>query len=214
MRSATNLGITLLVVFSSRAASQVSITHVSVVDVERGTVQTDRTVVIEDDRIRAITTGAPAGASGTRTIDARGAYMIPGLWYMHVHLGMAGRSALALLVANGVTGVRDMGGKFDLVRSWRDISRQASLEHELLGFANDRWVLSLDEMTPADRAALYARLVAITRCSYRRSSRAQASAACRTVSPSPRSTGRARPLIRGTATSTRCSRNTGAGRWR
>jgi hypothetical protein len=159
MRSATNLGITLLVVFSSRAASQVSITHVSVVDVERGTVQTDRTVVIEDDRIRAITTGAPAGASGTRTIDARGAYMIPGLWYMHVHLGMAGRSALALLVANGVTGVRDMGGKFDLVRSWRDSSRQASLEHELLGFANDRWVLSLDEMTPADRAALYARLV-------------------------------------------------------
>lgn len=269
MRSAANLGITLLVVFSSRAASQVSITHVNVIDVERGSVQADRTVVIENDRIRAITTGAPAGARGTRTIDARGGYMIPGLWDMHVHLGMAGRSALALLVANGVTGVRDMGGKFDLVRAWRDSvtagtlvgprietsapivengrwlsavrgmlaqsgdtlaareledripivtpedaraavaraaalgvkllkvrndpppdayfallsearargirvvghppqqvslaqasdSGQASIEHELLGFANDHWVSSLDEMTPADRASLYARFV-------------------------------------------------------
>jgi imidazolonepropionase-like amidohydrolase len=117
MRSAAKLAVTLLVVCSSRAASQVAITHVNVVDVESGTVRADRTVVIEGDRIRAITTSAPAGA---RTIDARGAYMIPGLWDMHVHLGMGGRSALALLVANGVTGVRDMGGKFDLVRSWRD----------------------------------------------------------------------------------------------
>jgi len=266
MRSAAKLGVTLLVVFSSRAASQLSITHVNVVDVESGAVRRDRTVVIEGDRIRAITTSAPAGA---RTVDARGAYMIPGLWDMHVHLGMGGRSALALLVANGVTSVRDMGGKFDLVRAWRDSitagtlvgpriemtgpvvenarwlsavrailaqsgdtlaasdlgeripvatpedaraavarvaalgvkllkvrndpppdayfallseartrgiqvvghppqhvslaqasdSGQASLEHEILGFANDRWVSSLDEMTPADRASLYARFV-------------------------------------------------------
>ena len=116
MRSA-KLGVALLIALSSRAAPQLSITHVNVVDVESGAVRPDRTVVIEGDRIRAITTSAPAGG---RTIDARGAYMIPGLWDMHVHLGMGGRSALALLVANGVTGVRDMGGKFDLVRSWRD----------------------------------------------------------------------------------------------
>src|SRR5262245_29951234 len=62
MRSAAKLGVTLLVVFSSRAASQVSITHVNVVDVESGTVRADRTVVIQADRIRAITTSTPAGA--------------------------------------------------------------------------------------------------------------------------------------------------------
>ena len=266
IRSAARLGVTLIVVFSSRAASQVSIAHVNVVDVQSGTVQADRTVVIDGDRIRAITASPPAG---TRAIDARGAYMIPGLWDMHVHLGMAGRSALALLVANGVTSVRDMGGEFDLVRSWRDSVRagtlvgpriemtgpvvenarwlgavramltqsgdtvaarelderipvatpeearaavarvaalgvmllkvrndpppdayfallaeartrgirvvghtpqhvslaqasdsgQASLEHELLGYANNRWVSTLDEMTAADRASLYARFV-------------------------------------------------------
>ena len=90
MRSAARLGVTLLVAFSSRAASQLSITHVNVVDVESGTVRADRTVVIDADRIRAITTSAPTGA---RTIDARGAYMIPGLWGMHVGLSVIRRSA-------------------------------------------------------------------------------------------------------------------------
>ena len=39
---------------------------------------------------------------------------------MHPHLNMTGRSALALYVANGVTGVRDMGGDLSVVRPWRD----------------------------------------------------------------------------------------------
>ena|SRR5690349_1475668 len=51
MRSAAKLGVALLV-FASRGASQVSITHVNVIDVESGTVQADRTLVIEADRIR------------------------------------------------------------------------------------------------------------------------------------------------------------------
>jgi imidazolonepropionase-like amidohydrolase len=39
---------------------------------------------------------------------------------MHVHLSMTGRSALALFLANGVTGVRDMGGDVARVIPWRD----------------------------------------------------------------------------------------------
>jgi hypothetical protein len=37
----------------------------------------------------------------------RGAFLIPGLWDMHVHRSYARASALPALVANGVTSVRD-----------------------------------------------------------------------------------------------------------
>ena len=55
-------------------------------------------------------------------IDGRGKFLIPGLCDMHVHL--AGVTAdpkwskttlLPLLIANGVTTVRDMGGDLDRV---------------------------------------------------------------------------------------------------
>jgi imidazolonepropionase-like amidohydrolase len=45
--------------------------------------------------------------------------MIPGLWDMHTHLALGGEELLGLLVANGVTGVRDMGGDFSLIKTYR-----------------------------------------------------------------------------------------------
>lgn len=45
-----------------------------------------------------------------RRIDARGKFAIPGLWDAHVHtLRLAPQLQLPLLIANGVTSVRDMG---------------------------------------------------------------------------------------------------------
>jgi imidazolonepropionase-like amidohydrolase len=64
--------------------------------------------------------------AGARIIDARGKYLIPGLWDMHVHI--AGISAdpkwsksviLPLLIAQGVTGVRDMGGDLGALHAWK-----------------------------------------------------------------------------------------------
>ena len=58
--------------------------------------------------------------------DARGKFLIPGLWDMHTHV--AGISAdpawsknvlLPLLVANGITGIRDMGGDLRALQEWR-----------------------------------------------------------------------------------------------
>ena len=51
--------------------------------------------------------------------------MIPGLWDMHVHMVFGDwfpRSrevALPLFIANGITGVRDMGGELDTLLAWR-----------------------------------------------------------------------------------------------
>ncbi len=81
-------------------------------DVERGTLLPDRTVLVAGDRIARV---APSDsvrlAAGTRVVDGAGGYLIPGLWDMHVHLRSpaAERIDMPLFVAHGVTGVRDMG---------------------------------------------------------------------------------------------------------
>jgi imidazolonepropionase-like amidohydrolase len=65
---------------------------------------------------------APAAAT---TVDGRGKYLIPGLWDMHVHevfgdwLPRNEQVVPLLFVANGVTGVRDMGGDLDVLKEWR-----------------------------------------------------------------------------------------------
>ena len=48
----------------------------------------------------------------SQVIDAKGKFLFPGLWDMHVHLAKAGESTLPLFIANGITSVRDMGGDY------------------------------------------------------------------------------------------------------
>ncbi|HEY6938296.1 MAG TPA: amidohydrolase family protein, partial [Terriglobales bacterium] len=60
-----------------------------------------------------------------RVINATGQYLIPGLWDMHVHSAFGdwfpgGRDIiLPLFIANGITGVRDMGGDVPVLLGWR-----------------------------------------------------------------------------------------------
>jgi imidazolonepropionase-like amidohydrolase len=84
------------------------------------------TVVVADGRIEAI---GPSGQVPTQKnveiVDATGKFLIPGLWDVHVHLAddfsanWARQVSLPLLVANGVTGVRDMGGDFSIITALR-----------------------------------------------------------------------------------------------
>ena len=99
----------------------VAVTHVTAIDVEHARERPDVTVVIDGQRITAVgparSIRVPAGA---RVVDGRGKWLIPGLWDMHVHLAVpTGRALLALYVANGVTGVRDMGGDLAMIRAWQ-----------------------------------------------------------------------------------------------
>ena len=61
-----------------------------------------------------------------KIIDGTGKFLIPGLADMHVHLTGAGEPAgsrefiIPLLVANGITTVRDMGGKVEYLKELRD----------------------------------------------------------------------------------------------
>lgn len=91
---------------------------VSVVDPITGTSTANQRIIIRGDRIVAVGPGVQAPA-GARVIDARGKFAIPGLWDMHVHFMNAGVTALPLLLAHGVTSVREMGGYIDSTRAWQ-----------------------------------------------------------------------------------------------
>jgi predicted amidohydrolase YtcJ len=96
------------------------ITPLAVIDATGAPALAQMTVVIRKGRIAEIgKSGDVAIPSGARIVDASGKFLIPGLWDMHGHLTEAGEGALALLMENGVTGVRDMGGDLEKIDLWR-----------------------------------------------------------------------------------------------
>jgi cytosine/adenosine deaminase-related metal-dependent hydrolase len=105
-----------------RAQNTIAITHVSVIDVAAGTTHADNTVLVTGNRISYAGPAASATIpSGATVIDGRGKFLIPGLWDMHVHGFVYVFSDFAgpLMIANGVTGARDMGWYVDTARRWR-----------------------------------------------------------------------------------------------
>jgi imidazolonepropionase-like amidohydrolase len=102
------------------AGAQIAITHVTVVDVTGGPPQADMTVVVIGDRIAVVGKASRVRVPpGARVVSGARRFLIPGLWDMHVHFMNTGESALPLLVAHGVTSVREMGGKIADTRAWQ-----------------------------------------------------------------------------------------------
>jgi amidohydrolase family protein len=77
-------------------------------------------VIVRGSHIERVASANVAPPAGARIVDGSGRFLIPGLWDMHVHLSEATAASLPLLIANGVTGVRDMGSDIHDIRSWRD----------------------------------------------------------------------------------------------
>lgn len=95
----------------SSAPAELAIRDVTVVDVARGTLLPHRTVLVNAGRITAVLPAQPGDPPAQTAVDGRGAYLIPGLWDMHVHLTLNAAPAefdMPLMVANGVLGVREM----------------------------------------------------------------------------------------------------------
>src|SRR5579863_3778477 len=123
------LAMIVCAVFSAGAVAADSIlvlTHVRVIDATGTPAQPDMTVTIRGQHIAEVAKSAQAHIpAGAHIVDARGKYLIPGLWDMHVHtifgdwLPRNEKVTLPLFVANGITGVRDMGGDLDVLKVWR-----------------------------------------------------------------------------------------------
>lgn len=106
--------------------SILAIVHVNVIDATGVPVQTNMTVVVEGQHISRIgKSDAILIPKAARVVDGRKQYLIPGLWDMHVHeifgawLPEDEKITPSLFVANGVTGVRDMGGDLERLKNWR-----------------------------------------------------------------------------------------------
>jgi len=108
-----------LVAASVASAQTVIIADVTVINPRARSVQSHRNVIVDGGRIRSISAAASATPRGARVIDGKERFLIPGLWDAHVHLTKIGVLSLPLFVANGVTGVRDMGSDFSEVAQWR-----------------------------------------------------------------------------------------------
>jgi imidazolonepropionase-like amidohydrolase len=108
------LNLSLVLLFSYPSLSQTSsilvLNHANVVNIRSGKIQHDAAVVIMGDKITAITPSRSVSIpTSARVVNARNGYLIPGLWDMHVH-SEGDERVLRLMLAAGITGIRDMGG--------------------------------------------------------------------------------------------------------
>ena len=116
------------VVGRAQSSPSVLIIHdVTVIDVTGAPAQPHRVVIVRDGKIEEV--GNSGGGMGGKLsgvyVDGSGKFLIPGLWDMHVHMVFGdwfprGKEVtLPLFIANGVTGVRDMGGQLEVLQQWR-----------------------------------------------------------------------------------------------
>lgn len=119
-----------------------AITHVTLIDATGAAPQPDVTVFIADKQIAAIGPSSSISIpSSTKTLDATGKFLIPGLVDTHAHLTGASEPTgsrefiLPLLLANGVTTVRDMGGDLDSLKTLRQEINDGKLQAPRIFFA-------------------------------------------------------------------------------
>lgn len=92
----------------------------------------------------------------TRTIDAAGAFVMPGLWDNHVHFGGGpalieeNRNLLPLYLAHGITTVRDAAGDLsDSVLEWRQQVAEGKLPGPTI-FTSGPKLEGIDSIWPGD----------------------------------------------------------------
>jgi hypothetical protein len=110
-----------------------SIVHVTVIDVATGAERTNQTVRIEGRRIASIAPAQEADIGLPGAVDAHGAFLIPGLWDMHIHVHDT--RELPLYVANGVTGVRIMSGDKDTATYRKELAKESPVPEIVLASA-------------------------------------------------------------------------------
>jgi imidazolonepropionase-like amidohydrolase len=126
------------------------------------------TIVITGDRITALgRTGEVRVPGDAEVVDARGEFLIPGLWDMHIHSVSYenGRRFLPTLVARGITGVRDMGSPLEDVLRLRQETREGKIQGPRMVVAGPLlqgplpfqlpFIMSVNDEAEARRAVIY-----------------------------------------------------------
>jgi len=120
--SSTSIAQTKQSAATKPASSMLAIVGGTVIDVTGKANISDAVVIVEGDRIKAVGPRAKVKVPrGARVIDAKGKYLIPGLFDTHTHSAYDGKDnwLSARFLANGITTVLDTGSLppvFDLKR--------------------------------------------------------------------------------------------------
>lgn len=127
IRPTSLAALTVLATLTSFASAQtLTLTHVKLIDVTDGKIRPDTTVTVDGNRVASVEPSNANPSNRGIVVDGKGKYLIPGLWDMHTHVyfdntaGDGTDLVLPLFLANGITGVRDMGSELDPVLHARD----------------------------------------------------------------------------------------------
>lgn len=166
----------LLLAAPAVAAEQADliIHHVTVVDVQRASTVANQSVVVRGADIVAVGEDKAIAAQwrAPQRIVAKGRYLIPGLWDMHVHFGGGpelieeNKALLPLYIAHGITTIRDASGDLpEQVLQWRRQIRDGSLPGPQLFTSGAKiegikpvWKGTLEVGSQADLDAAFVRL--------------------------------------------------------
>jgi hypothetical protein len=113
----------LLLLTPSAFAQSLVLNGVTVVDTQSGKLTRNQSVAIDNGKITQIArAGTIKAGTDTKIVDVRGKYLMPGYLDMHVHSFNAPdpTASLELMLANGITGVRQMSGSPELLAARRD----------------------------------------------------------------------------------------------
>ncbi len=121
------LGVVHTCLAQSSPSAPLILHDVTVIDATGAPAKPHQTVIIRDGKIEDIQSSGMgfAGKLPGTHVDGSGKFLIPGLWDMHVHMVFGdwfprGKEVtLPLFIANGITGVRDMGGELKVLQQWR-----------------------------------------------------------------------------------------------
>ena len=110
------------------AAASLVLRGVTVLSPIDGARHSGQTVSIAGERIVGVepedAARVPAGAT---VVDGAGLFLIPGLWDFHTHFSDADPNAPPLMVTQGVTGARDLGGDLYVLDALRDRIRSGEV---------------------------------------------------------------------------------------
>ncbi|MBT8473389.1 MAG: amidohydrolase family protein [Marinicaulis sp.] len=118
-------------------AQTLLIENVTLIDGRGGAPTPGASILIDDERIKAVSSDTIAVAEDVQRIKGAGKYLTPGFIDTHVHLrretidennaGRAGRSALASFLYSGVTSIYDAGNRPDHILKLRDNERAGKI---------------------------------------------------------------------------------------
>ncbi len=110
------------------------LTNATLIDCVNPEPKPNSTVVVEDGRIAQISQGSPlTETAGAQVFDLKGAYLLPGLWDVHIHpdyltlndmplpeqVTLFGHKLMAALTESGITGLRCAGSHHYMDVAWK-----------------------------------------------------------------------------------------------